>query len=178
MPTRLAALFAGLLLSAFAASASAQTLPEIQRLMKQGELPQALEKVDAYIAGKPRDAQGHFLKGLILTNMQRPADAIAVFTRLTEEFPELPEPYNNLAVLQAGQKQYDKALAALEMAIRIHPDYAVAYENLGDVHAKLAERAYGKVLQLEPSNAAARKKRSIVSELIVAPQRQDAKTLP
>ena len=88
-----------------------------------------------YIRDRPKDAQGRFLKGQILTEMNKPADAIAVFTKLTEDYPELPEPYNNLAVLYAQQKQYDKARTALEMAIRTHPSYAIAYENLGDVYA-------------------------------------------
>ena len=93
---RLSAVFLGLLLSVSAALVNAQTLPDIQRLMKQNQMPQALEKVDIYISTKPKDAQGRFLKGLILTEMGRPADAIAIFTKLTEDFPEVPEPYNNL----------------------------------------------------------------------------------
>lgn len=129
-------------------------------------MPQALEKVEQYISGKPKDAQGRFLKGLILTDMGRPADAIAVFTKLTEDFPELPEPYNNLAVLYAQQKQYDKARTALEMAIRTHPSYSIAHENLGDVYAKLASQAYDKALQLDSSNAATQTKLSMIKELI------------
>jgi tetratricopeptide (TPR) repeat protein len=149
--------------------AVADNLPEIQRLMKQGQYPQALEKVDAYLASRPKDAQGRFLKGLILTELNRPADAIAVFTKLTEDYPELPEPYNNLAVLYAQQKQYDKARTALEMAIRTHPAYAIAYENLGDVYAKLASQAYDKALQLDSSNAAAQNKLALIRDLISTP---------
>ena len=126
---RLSAIFAGLVLGATITVANAQSLPDIQRLMKQGQLPQALDKTDAYIASKPRDPQGRFMRGLILTEMGRTADAIAVFTKLAEDFPELPEPYNNLAVLYAQQKQYDKARTALEMAIRTHPSYSIAHEN-------------------------------------------------
>lgn len=146
--------------------ALADNLPEVQRLIKQGQYPQALDKVDAYLAGKPKDAQGRFLKGLILTEMGKPADAIAVFTKLTEDYPELPEPYNNLAVLYAQQKQYDKARTALEMAIRTHPSYAIAYENLGDVYAKLASQAYDKALQLDSSNSAAQNKMALIRDLI------------
>ena len=163
---RLSAIFIGLVLSASVSFANAQTLPDVQRLMKQGQMPQALEKVDAYISTKPKDAQGRFLKGLILTEMGRPADAIAVFTKLTEDFPELPEPYNNLAVLYAQQKQYDKARSALEMAIRTHPSYSIAHENLGDVYAKLASQAYDKALQLDSSNPATQTKLSMIKELI------------
>jgi ketosteroid isomerase-like protein len=150
----------------FAAPAFADNLPEVQRLIKQGQYPQALEKVDAYLSNKPKDAQGRFLKGLIYTEMNKPAEAIAVFTKLTEDYPELPEPYNNLAVLYAQQKQYDKARTALEMAIRTHPSYAIAYENLGDVYAKLASQAYDKALQLDNSNATTQNKLALIRDLI------------
>ena len=141
-------------------------------------MPQALEKVDAYISTKPKDAQGRFLKGLILTEMGRPADAIAVFTKLTEDFPELPEPYNNLAVLYAQQKQYDKARSALEMAIRTHPSYSIAHENLGDVYAKLASQAYDKALQLDSSNASTQTKLSMIKELISTSGKPGVKPTP
>jgi len=150
----------------FAAPAFADNLPEVQRLIKQGQYPQAMEKVDAYLSSRPKDAQGRFLKGLIYTEMNKPADAIAVFTKLSEDYPELPEPYNNLAVLYAQQKQYDKARTALEMAIRTHPSYAIAYENLGDVYAKLASQAYDKALQLDNSNAATQNKLALIRDLI------------
>lgn len=146
--------------------AFADNLPEVQKLIKQGQYPQALTKIDAYLNSKPKDAQGRFLKGLILTEMNKPADAIAVFTKLTEDYPELPEPYNNLAVLYAQQKQYDKARTALEMAIRTHPSYAIAYENLGDVYAKLASQAYDKALQLDSSNPTAQNKLALIRDLI------------
>jgi len=162
----LSAIVTGLFLAFSVSIANAQTLPDIQQLMKQGQMPQALEKADLYIASKPKDAQGRFMKGLILTEMGRSADAIAVFTKLTEDFPELPEPYNNLAVLYAQQKQYDKARSALEMAIRTHPSYSIAHENLGDVYAKLASQAYDKALQLDSSNKTTQTKLSMIKELI------------
>ena len=149
-----------------ATPAFADNLPEVQRLIKQGQYPQALEKVDAYLADKPKDAQGRFLKGLIYTEMNKPTEAIATFTRLTEDYPELPEPYNNLAVLYAQQKQYDKARTSLEMAIRTHPSYAIAYENLGDVYAKLASQAYDKALQLDSANATTQNKMALIRDLI------------
>ena len=163
---RLSALIAGVVLSASVSVANAQSLPDIQRLLKQGQLPQALEKSDAYIASKPKDPQGRFMRGLVLTEMGRTADAIAVFTKLTEVFPVLLDPYNNLAVLYAQQKQYDKARTALEMAIRTHPSYSIAHENLGDVYAKLASQAYDKALQLDSSNKSTQTKLSLIKEMI------------
>ncbi len=148
------------------ACASADDLADIGKLLKGGQLDQANQKVDAYLAAKPRDAQGRFLKGLILTEQNKTPEAIAVFTKLTEDYPELPEPYNNLAVLYAGQGQYEKARQALEMAIRTHPSYATAHENLGDVYAKLASQAYDKALSLDSSNSTAQTKLALVKELI------------
>jgi Flp pilus assembly protein TadD len=118
---RLLASAASVVLLALAPAAQADTLQDISKLIKQGQHAQALEQVDKYLAGKPKDAQGRFLKGIVLTEMNKPNEAIAVFSKLTEDFPELPEPYNNLAVIYAQQKQFDKAKQALEMAIRTHP---------------------------------------------------------
>ena len=138
---------------------------EVNRLMRAGQFAEAAGKADQFLAGKPKDPQMRFLKGVVLTEQNKPQDAIVVFTKLIEDFPELPEPYNNLAVLQAGQGQFDKARAALEMAIRTNPSYATAHENLGDVYAKLASQAYSKALQLDSSNTAVQPKLGLIRDL-------------
>ncbi len=138
---------------------------EVNRLMRAGQYPDAAAKADQFLAGKPKDAQMRFLKGVILTEQAKPQDAISMFTKLIEDYPELPEPYNNLAVLQASQGQFDKARAALEMAIRTNPSYATAHENLGDVYAKLASQAYSKALQLDGSNTAIQPKLGLIRDL-------------
>jgi len=149
-----------------AAAVQGDELQDIGRMMRQGQLPQSLERVDKFLAGKPRDAQGRFLKGLILTEMNRPGEAIQVFSKLSADYPELPEPYNNLAVLYASQGQYEKARSSLESSIRTHPSYATAHENLGDIYAKLASQAYDKALQLDSSNTGAKTKLAMIGELI------------
>src|SRR6185295_9737202 len=117
-------------------------------------------------AAKPKDARARFLKGLIFAEQGSAKDATDVFLALTKDFPDLPEPYNNLAVIYASQGQYDKARAALEQSIRTHPSYATAYENLGDVYAKLASQAYDKALQFDSANPAAKNKLALVKELV------------
>ena len=146
--------------------ARADELQDISRLLRQGQQAQAMERVNQYLAQKPRDAQARFLKGLIFTEQNKITEAIDVFSKLSQDYPELPEPYNNLAVLYAAQGQYEKARQPLEMSIRTHPSYATAYENLGDVYAKLASQAYDKALQLDSSNSAAQNKLSMIRELI------------
>ncbi len=138
------------------------------RLLKQGKTAAALKKVDAAIAANDNDARSRFLKGLILTEQGNTKGAIDVFTSLTRDYPELPEPYNNLAVLYAADGKYDQARESLEMAIRTHPSYAVAHENLGDVYAKMASEAYDKALSLDRGNKTAQTKLSLIGELFTA----------
>ncbi|HEX7645403.1 MAG TPA: tetratricopeptide repeat protein [Burkholderiaceae bacterium] len=152
-------------LLAAAVPAHADDLADVTKAMRAGQYPEALTKADAYLAKHPRDLQMRFLKGVILNEQNKSAEAIAVFTKLTEDYPDLPEPYNNLAVLFAANGQYDKARLALDNAIRTNPAYATAYENLGDVHARLASQAYDKALQLEPNNSSAKSKLTMLRSL-------------
>lgn len=146
-------------------SAQADEIQDINILFKQGQQDQALVRVNAYLASKPKDVQARFLKGLVLAEQGKGNDAIRVFTELTEDFPELPEPYNNLAVLYAGQGQYDKARIALEMAIQTHPSIATAHENLGDLYAKMASQAYDRALLLDRNNTATQTKLALIKDL-------------
>ena len=133
--------------------AHANDYNEITQLLKAGKPADALAKADQRLAETPRDPQLRFLRGVAQADAGKHNEAIVTFTKLTEEYPELPEPYNNLAVLYAGQNQLDKSRAALEMAIRTNPSYATAHENLGDIYAKLASQAYSKALQLDANTA-------------------------
>lgn len=146
-------------------AAHADEYGTVSQLLRSGKLTEAMIKADVYLAAKPTDPQMRFLKGVIQRNAGKQAEAIATFTKLTEDYPELPEPYNNLAVLYAGQSQFDKARVALEMAIRTNPSYATAHENLGDVYARLASQAYNKALQLDGANAAVPPKLALIREV-------------
>jgi len=150
------------------ATVRADDYQESARLLKEGRRAEALDRVNAVLTQHPKDARARFLKGVILTEQSKTDEAIKVFTELTEDYPELPEPYNNLAVLYASQGDYQKARKSLETAIRTHPSYAVAHENLGDIYATLASQAYDKALQLDSGNAAARKKLALIKELVPA----------
>lgn len=149
----------------FAVSVHASDVDDINQLLTAGKQAQALTKVEQSLTTKPRDPQLRFLKGVIQTELGKPQDAIITFTKLTEEFPELPEPYNNLAVLHASAGQFDKARAALEMAIRTNPSYSTAHENLGDIYANLASQAYSKALQLGGSSSTLQPKLTLIREL-------------
>lgn len=149
-----AALVLAVVLVAAFGAARADEVSEVKQLLRAGQTTEAGVKLDQFLAVKPKDPQLRFLKGVMLTERGHTAEAIDVFIALTADYPELAEPYNNLAVIYAGQGRYDKARVALEAAIRGDPGYATAYENLGDVYARLAAQAYAQAERLDANNAA------------------------
>ncbi|MDP1742539.1 tetratricopeptide repeat protein [Polaromonas sp.] len=171
LPSALRWLALAAALGLYVPAVHADDYDDVNALVRAGQLAQALIKADLYLAGKPRDPQMRFLKGVIQSESGKQADAIATFTKITQDYPELPEPYNNLAVLYAGQNQFDKARASLEMAIRTNPSYATAHENLGDVYARLASQAYSKALQLDGGNSAVPPKLALIRTLFTVDTR-------
>jgi Flp pilus assembly protein TadD len=147
-----------LAVSLHAGLALADEYTDVSQMLRAGRLADALVRVDRHLATKPRDPQMRYFKGVIQRESGQTTEALATFTKLTEDYPELPEPYNSLAVIHAAQGDFDKARVALEMAIRANPGYATAHENLGDLHARLARQAYCKALQLDASNSGLRSK--------------------
>ncbi len=147
---------------------NADDLQGIRELAEAGSYQEAMQKLDAYLdrnTSEDRNAQGRFLKGILLSDQERFDDAIGVFVSLTEDYPKLPEPYNNLAVLYAGLGQYLKARDALLIAIKTHPSYATAHENLGDIYAMMATEAYKKALVLDEGNKSAETKLAMIRDL-------------
>ena len=136
-----------------AAQSTSATLDQAQKLLNAGKKAEALATVNQYLQTKPNDAQMRFFKGVVLTETGQTEDAIKLYTDLIRDFPELPEPYNNLAVLYSAQNQPDLAKSALEAALRNHPGYATAHENLGDVYLQLARRSYAKAIELAPDKS-------------------------
>jgi tetratricopeptide (TPR) repeat protein len=151
------------------AAAPSPEATEIQRLIKSGQSTQALKLIDDALAKNPKDPAMRFRRGVTLSMLDRKAEALQVFQKLVEDHPEMPAPYNNLAVLYGSQGDYDKARAALVAAIRTNPQYATAYQNLGDVYAQLASQAYSKALQLDKSDTTVPPKLVLLRELIANP---------
>lgn len=147
------------------ACAGETLLDEARSLTAEGRYDAALSRVERLLAESPEDVSGRFLRGVLLVETGRSDEAIVVFKTLVADHPELPEPYNNLAVLYAARGDYAAARDALLSAINTHPSYAIAHENLGDIYAKLAGIAYDQALSLDSGNAAARSKLALVHEL-------------
>ncbi|MDJ0891609.1 MAG: tetratricopeptide repeat protein [Gammaproteobacteria bacterium] len=148
-----------------AGATDGQELGTIRSLMEDGQLATAGERLDAFMAQHPQDTDARFLKGLLLVKAGRSEDAVEVFAALAREYPDLPEPHNNLAVLYAADGNYEKARESLLLAINTHPSYATAHENLGDLYAKMAAAAYDSALALDQGNRGAQAKLALVNEL-------------
>jgi Flp pilus assembly protein TadD len=145
-------------------------LAEAVSMIREGQYITAMAKIDAVLAQDARNPQARFLKGVVQTDQEELDDAAVTFQALTEDFPELPEPHNNLAVIWAQQGRYDKARTELEIALKAQPNYAIAHENLGDVYARLAGAEYDRAVVLDKSNKSAQAKLVLVRELYaVAP---------
>jgi tetratricopeptide (TPR) repeat protein len=156
--TAVALVLAGTLLAwAAQAATSASSLPavraapdsraadpflEVRRLMRAGEASEALARLEGAAPEQAREPRWRFLRGVLLAELGRTEEAAAAYTALTQEFPELAEPYNNLAVLRAAQGRIDEARVALESALRADPSHREARENLGDVYVRLAVRLW------------------------------------
>ncbi len=128
--------------------ALADVYTEVNEKISSSQWTAAQTLIDRQLQKQPADPQIRLMQSQMQTAQGQTAQAIATLQGLTQEFPELPEPYNNLAVLYAGQQRFDEALTALTLAVRARPDYSLALENLGDVHIALARQAYLKAKNL------------------------------
>jgi tetratricopeptide (TPR) repeat protein len=145
-------------------------LADATRMIQEGQYALARVKIDAVLAGNAKNPQARFLRGVVQADQDEPDEALATFQALTEDFPELPEPYNNMAVIWAQRGQYEKARTALESAIASHPDYAIAHENLGDIYSRLAGAEYDRAVALDKINKSAQAKLVLIRQLYaVAP---------
>ncbi|MEM5385321.1 tetratricopeptide repeat protein [Paraburkholderia phymatum] len=148
--------------------------PDADASIEQKSWTAALAQLDARIAANPRDAQAKFKRATVLARLNRDDEAIAAFTELTQTYPELPEPYNNLAALYAKQGRYTEARAALETAVKASPGYGLAYENLGDLYLRMADQAYRRAQSLGSGNGTTNQRIADI-EKIVTPRKTAAK---
>ncbi len=173
LPKLVAALCAGgaAVLLALPAHA-AREVDAVAQLLEQGQTEQAAAQADQFLQLNPQDAEMRFLRGVIATEQKQQTQAIQIFSALARDYPAMPEPYNNLAVLYAAQGQDRKAVDALEQAIRAQPGYATAYENLGDLYARMASQSYGKALEVDSARQGIAPKQALIAQ--IAPGRHGA----
>jgi tetratricopeptide (TPR) repeat protein len=148
--------------------------PEADASIAQRNWQASLAQLDARIASNPRDAQAKFKRATVLAHLNRDDEAIAAFTELTQTYPELPEPYNNLAALYAKQGNFAEARAALETATKVNPGYGLAYENLGDLYLRMANEAYRHAQNLGKASVTTTQRLADIQKIVSPPNKTPA----
>ena len=143
-------------------------LAEARKLMAEKQWARAGARLDTLIKERPREAQARFLKGVVQTEQGDGEAAIAAFRSLVQDYPEIPEPYNNLAVLYGRKGEIESARLALETAIKTAPNWATARENLGDVYVRLAAEQYDRAVSLDRANKIVATKLKLARDLIAS----------
>jgi tetratricopeptide (TPR) repeat protein len=161
-----------------ARKAYAQSLKEARTLLAGKKYDEAIAILDKLHTERPREPQAWFLKGLALADSGKTDAAITTYQAVLGEYPELPEPHNNLAVLYAQKGQYGLARDELEAAVNAAPDYVIAYENLGDIYARLAAVNYEKAATRDARNKTAPVKLKLVREVLAPPATPAATPAP
>jgi tetratricopeptide (TPR) repeat protein len=115
---------------------------EIEKLVKAKKYPEAIKRIDELLVKNPHNVQLRFVQARIQIELRQFAAAQKTLIEITQQFPELAEPYNNLAALAANQGQWIEARDYLELALKLKPSYAIASANLGEVYTRLAAKSY------------------------------------
>lgn len=151
---------------------------EVTRLVAAGRAHEALQRAELALQASPRDAQTRFVHAVVLMELQRDAQALAAFSQLAQEFPELPEPLNNIALLQVRAGRLDAARATLEAALRNDPGHRAARANLAEVHLMLARAAWEQLAQSGPLDASLARRLDAVKALLAAPPSATSEARP
>jgi tetratricopeptide (TPR) repeat protein len=150
----------------FSAGVHADVYKDVNRLVVAEQWTKAQTQAEQHLKTQPTDPQMRLLLSRIQDGQGQTAEAMQTLQALTQSFPELPEPHNNLAALLARQNRYAEALEALQAAVRARPDYATALENLGDVYIALAIEAYQNTSKAMPSQTRSTTKRLAAEQLL------------
>ena len=147
----------------------ADVYTDVNALVQNGQWTQAQALAEARLKTAPTDPQMRLLYSHIQTGQGQIQAAMSTLRALTESYPELPEPHNNLAALLVTENRHDEAMAALQAAIKARPDYAVALENLGDLHLALAAQAFAQARLVTPQQARLQTKQLATEQLLRSP---------
>ena len=114
----------------------------VERLLQEGHAADALELADLGLRDNTRNVRLRFARTVALERLGRSDEAASALRSMIAAYPEVPEPYNNLASIEAARGNYEEALDLLKQVLKINPDFALARKNLGDVYLAFALECY------------------------------------
>ena len=144
---------------------------QVTQLLKESKKKEALAFVINYLKSNPNDPQMLFWKAKILNESGLAADkeeALQIYNSLSENYPELAEPHNNLGVIYAGQGDSARAIHYFELALKANPGYALASENLADLYMQQAAKYYQNAIENDPNNRGAKAKLEKLNSPVIA----------
>lgn len=138
---------------------------EVGALLQSGRYQQALDRIDALPHDSRAQPQIRLYHGMSLMALDRRSEALRSFETLAAEYPNMPEPFNNMAVIHAAHGRYGEARVLLEKALRADARYSVAQENIGDVYIRLASQTYARLRILDPQRKPAHARHEAVQSI-------------
>lgn len=146
-------------------AAVASEADDVGALLQSGRYEEALNRIDKL----PRDIrvqpQIRLYQGMSLMALNKRSEALQSFETLAADYPNMPEPFNNMAVIHAAHGRYAEARMLLEKALRADARYAVAQENIGDVYIRLANQTYARLRTLDPQRKSAHARHEAVQSI-------------
>ncbi|HEY9572994.1 MAG TPA: tetratricopeptide repeat protein [Pusillimonas sp.] len=133
---------------------ASQITDRISELLNQGQNQEALEVIQKRTAQLEQqnslgtEVQLMFLHGRALAALGHHDQAIDLYRKMTTLYPELPEPWNNLAAEYIKQGKLDMAHDALSMSLAANPHYGTAKANMGRVQLMLAQESFREAAKL------------------------------
>ena len=118
-------------------------------LLKAGEYLAALTLLEDLKPLRPCDPDLLFLEARVYETAGETDRAIALYEILIDLFPNVPEPYNNLAALYSTLGKLQRAEAFLLRGLASHATYRRLQKNLSRVYVARAAQAYRKALSIE-----------------------------
>ena len=129
------------------AASSGEALDRAISLASEQRYGQARTLLAPVLERDPGQPLGRLLDGVLRAHEGRVGEAIEIFEQLRRDHPDMPEPWNNLAVLYASEGRFDEARETLVTALARRPS-AIGYANLGDIYSTLARHAHGRAREL------------------------------
>ncbi len=138
----------------------------IDRLIVQKDWKNALNQVEEGLKVNPKSAQLKFKRAVIYERAGQTTRAKALLEDFIASYPEIVEPYNNLAAIYASEGNINRALSLLNQAVTINPGFALGHENLGDLYLQKAISHYKNAVRAQPANNRMNRKLKAAESLI------------
>lgn len=179
--TLVASIWCSLALPALAATRGADgdgSGVRIQQLMQAGRYNEAEKELRSELGSGDSNVHLKFLACVIQAQQGSSKKAIACFQQLVQDYPDMPEAYNNLGVLYAGLGMPMEARKWLERGLKQQHAYAMLYQNLQNLQAEINRNAYASALQLDMSKSQMQTKLSLLGRMASTPDKASVADRP